>query len=208
MILGRGQVRALISLVSLITISTAGLCCGFENPNSVAVARGSLNWAFPDSLHVTSAVWQAKAAGVLEHDKTPAAAMALVGYRKAAERLNSFRNGLAAARNAQDVPAVSMVLLGPVLWTRFAPTATSVDIAMHVSGPKLGDTVIVTDVPVIAALVTGRLTPRAARDLGLIRLYGASEAVERLSSWLDRWPQEMSEFGRIEQFEMSKGASD
>jgi hypothetical protein len=208
MILDGGWVRALILLVSLIAGSTAGLCCGFENPNSVAVARGSLNWAFPDSLHVTSAVWQAKAAGVLEHETTPTAAMALVGYRKVAERLNAFRNGLAAARNSQDVPAVSMVLLGPVLWTRFAPTATSVDIATHVTGPELGDTIIVTDVPVIAALAAGRLTPQAARNLGLIRLYGASEAIERLSNWLNRWPLEMSEGGPIEQSEMSKGASD
>lgn len=207
MMLGRGRLRASISLASLIAGSTAGLCCGFENPDGVAIARGTLNWAFPDSLHVTSAVMQAKAAGVLAHDETPAAARALVGYRRAAEWLNAFRDGLAAARNAQDVSAVSMVLLGPVLWTRFSPNASSVEIATHAAGPELGDTVIVTDVPVIAALAAGRLTPRAARNLGLIRLYGSTDAVERLSSWLDRWPQEFGDQPRIEQLETSMGSS-
>ncbi len=178
--------------------STASLSCGFENPGSIALARGSLNWAFPDSLHVGTAVWEAQLAGVLARDETPAAAKALLGYHRVANRLNAFRNGLAAARPAEDVPAISMVLLGPVLWTRFVPGATSVEIATHATGPEPGDVVIVTDVAVISAIATARLTPREARALGLLRLYGTGDAVERVSIWLDRWTPGTGELARVE----------
>lgn len=183
----RERIGALISLASLIAGSTAALSCGFEDPKSAGVARGVLNWAFPDSLHVTTAVWQAQAEGVISRDQTPAAAKALVGYQKATEKLAAFRDGLAAGLDEREVPAIAMVLLGPVLWTRFERKGLAVDMAAHVVGPAAGDAVIVTDEPVIRALVDGRLTPRAARELGLLRLYGPASSVAKLTNWLDRW---------------------
>jgi hypothetical protein len=59
----------------------------------------------------------------------------------------------------------------------------------HTTGPSSGDVVIVTDEPVIKALVEGQVAPQTARELGLIRLYGAPEAVQRAASWLDRLTQ-------------------
>lgn len=165
------------------------LACGFEDPTSATAARGVLNWAFPNSLHVSTAVWQAQAAGIIGRDQTPAAVKALLGYQKATEMLSAFRDGLAAGLDEHTVPSVSVVMLGPVLWTRFERNGMAVDMAMHASGPASGDTVIVTDEPVIAALVDGRLTPRDARELGLLRLYGPAESVTRLTSWLDRWKE-------------------
>lgn len=170
----------------------AALGCGFEDPKSAAAARGVLNWAFPEALHVGTAVWQAQAAGVIGRDQTPAAAKALLGYQKATERLSAFRDGLVAGLNGHEVPSVSVVMLGPMLWTRFERNGMGVDMAMHASGPASGDTVIVTDEPVIAALVDGRLTPRDARRLGLMRLYGPAGAVATLANWLDRWPERVT----------------
>lgn len=165
------------------------LACGFEDPKSAAAARGVLNWAFPDSLHVSTAVWQAQAAGILDRDQTPAAIKALVGYQKVTEKLSAFRDGLAAGLNGHAVPPMSVVMLGPMLWTRFQPDGMGVAMATHASGPASGDAVIVTDEPVIAAVVDGRLTPRDARKLGLLRLYGPAASVTKVANWLDSWPE-------------------
>lgn len=167
----------------------AALSCGFEDPKNASVARGVLNWAFPDSLHVTTAVWQAQAAGVISRDEMPAAAKALVGFQKATETLAAFRDGLAAVHDGHAAPALAMVLLGPVLWTRFERKGLAVEMVTHAVGPAAGDAVVVTDEPVIAALVDGRLTPRVAREMGLLRLYGPAASVAQLASWLDRWPE-------------------
>jgi len=43
----------------------------------------------------------------------------------------------------------------------------------------------VTDEPVIVALNDGRLTLKAAGELGLIRYYGPAERVQALTLWLD-----------------------
>lgn len=174
---------------SIFGAPTYSLACGFEDPQSAVVARGVLNWAFPDSLHVTTAVWQAQAEGVISRDQTPAVAKALVGYQKATEKLAAFRDGLAAGLDEHEVPALAMVLLGPVLWTRFQRNGLAVDMAAHVVGPAAGDAIIVTDEPVIQALMDGSLTPRAAREFGLLRLYGPAASVTKLTHWLDRWPE-------------------
>ncbi|MGZ9031593.1 MAG: hypothetical protein ACXW2G_09475, partial [Burkholderiaceae bacterium] len=44
------------------------LACGLEDPSSIAIQRGVLNLAYPLSLHVGTAVWQAQAAGRLPRD--------------------------------------------------------------------------------------------------------------------------------------------
>jgi hypothetical protein len=56
----------------------------------------------------------------------------------------------------------------------------------HVAGPSSGDVVIVTDEPVVAALNEGQVTPQAARELGLMRLYGSPATVQDMMAWLDR----------------------
>lgn len=183
----RGPARATISLVTLIAVSSAALACGFEDPNSAQAARGLLNWAYPQSLHVSTAVWQAQAAGIIARDQTPAAVKALLGYQKALQRLSAFRDGLSAGLDGRAVPTLSLVMLGPVLWTRFKRNDMSIDMEPHAGGPTSGDTVIVTEEPVITAFVEGKITPREARDLGLLKVYGPDDSVAQLWDWLERW---------------------
>ena len=85
-----------------------------------------------------------------------------------------------------DDPAISLVLIGPMLWARLAPTDTGLEMASHISGPSSGDVVIITDEPVIKALAEGAVAPQTARALGLVRFYGTPEAVQRATTWLDR----------------------
>ena len=87
------------------------------------------------------------------------------------------------------IPPFPLVLIGPMLWARLAPDNTGLEMIPHTKGPSNGDVVIVTDEPVIKALVEGQVAPQTARELGLIRFYGAPEAVQRAASWLDRLTQ-------------------
>jgi hypothetical protein len=178
--------RALILAAGLVGGSTAALPCGYEDPTSASTARGILNWVYPNALHVATAVWNAQREGILGRDEQPAAVKALLGYHKAVQRLRVFRDRLSAAVDGGAVPAYSMVLIGPMLWTRYELTGATPSMTPHVDGPASGDVVIVTDEPVVTALNEGRLTPQAPRELGLMRIYGSSAATQEVASWLDR----------------------
>lgn len=169
--------------------SVTALACGFEDPKSANIARGVLNWAFPNSLYVRSAVWRAQLDGVIPKDEMTSAAKALLGFDLAVKKLAALGEGLAKARADQDAPAFSAVLIGPMLWAHFEPTETGFQMTTHATGPNAGDVVIVTDAPALAALMDGQIAARAARDLGLIRLYGAPNRVQHLASLLDRLVQ-------------------
>ena len=154
----------------------------------VARSTGSI----PDALHVTSAVWRAQLDGAITRDDRPAAARALIGYRKAATDLGALRDRLAATMDGEAAPAFSILLIGPMLWTRFAPAQDGLGMVTHVERADISDIVVVTDEPVVAALVAGRITPLAARQQGLLRLYGSLEGRSRFSAWLDRLPAPMT----------------
>jgi hypothetical protein len=167
--------------------------CGLEDPNSIATLRGALQFAYPNALHVGTAVWQAQLAGALPRDAlaqradlSPEAraslrlvkASALVG--RLADRLN--------AAGAAEHPAIAIVLVGPVMWSRFAAGDGPVKAQVHVAGPEAGDVVAVTDVAVIEAIADGTIGVGGAIDAGLIRLYGAPEAAQSARRWLEGSP--------------------
>jgi hypothetical protein len=143
------------------------------------------NWAYPDSLHVRSAVWTAQLEGRLARDDRPVAAKALLGYGQVVKELSRLRDVLDKVRHPDD-PSVAVVLLGPVLWTRLESRASSLELTPHVAGPAPGDVVVVTEEVVIRGLIESQISPQEALDLGLIRLYGAPEAVHRLTAWFSR----------------------
>jgi hypothetical protein len=162
--------------------------CGYHDAGSIN--RGMLNWAYPNALYVTSAVWKAQLDGLLSRDDRPAATRALLGYGTAVKELGQLRDGLSLVRDhGRDDPTISLVLIGPMLWARLAPANTRLEMIPHTTGPSSGDVVIVTDEPVIKALVEGQVAPQTAQELGLIRFYGAPEAVQRAASWLNRLNQ-------------------
>jgi hypothetical protein len=189
-----GRLRGTLVLAAGLTAgSTTAFPCGFEDPTSVSSARGVLNWAYPNSLHVISAVWRAQQGGLISRDEQPVPVKSLFGYSKATVRLGALRDRLSAVMDrGQAPPAFSMVLIGPVLWTRYEPTGNALNMISHADGPSNGDVVIVTDEPVVAALIEGRVTPQLARQTGLVRLYGSLDAVQDVMSWLDRLSQQVT----------------
>jgi hypothetical protein len=184
---------AVVMAAAALAGSPPAQACGYHDPASVSV--GMLNWAYPDALHVRTAVWMAQASGLLPRrepvpDADPQSAsfrfQQSIRLRDTQARLDGLRGQIDTALDGRPMPALSIVLIGPMLWTRLESTEGRVDMWSHTSGPASDDVVIVTDEPVVAALVEGRITARDARSQGLVRLYGVGENVERVSALLDR----------------------
>lgn len=179
--------------VALLVPSPSALACGYHDPASAGV--GMLNWAYPDSLHVRTAVWMAQAGGVLAAREPLPVGDPLSGtfrfqqslrLRETQARLEELRGRVQTALDDQPMPAFAMVLIGPMLWTRFDNSDGTVEMASHATGPARDDVVIVTDEAVVAALVDGRLTAEKAQAQGLVKAYGASEDLVRVSALLNR----------------------
>lgn len=168
-------------LVAAIVAAMAGspgrsLACGFHN--DVAIARGMLNWVYPDALRVVGATAMAVAEERLprsdaESGPDPFGAR----YRALAVMLDRLKDELGAAMPSS--PAFSLVLVEPMLWTRFDSDAGELRAQMHATGPRPGDLVIVTSSRVAQALVDGRFSIAEAHRLGLLRLYGTDDRQAR-----------------------------
>lgn len=182
----------ILGVTVLLAGTPAAQACGYHDPSSTSL--GMLNWAYPDALHVRTAVWMGQRDGALAPSEPlsavdPASPQArlqqLMRLRQTQARFDALRSGLDAALAGRPLPAFAVVLIGPLLWTRFEGVDDGIHMVVHVQGPTPDDVVIVTDAPVLAALVDGGLTFRSARERGLARLYGSPDAVERVSALLD-----------------------
>jgi hypothetical protein len=171
------------AIALLFSVSPA-LACGFEDPNNVAFQRGVLNFAFPKALYVQTAVWQAQQAGLLEREQSLAGNRALLGFRRASDALSNVARQLERGQHA--VPPFTLVMIGPVLWTRFAEGSEGLTATPHVKGPSSGDVVLVSDEPVILALASGRMDGNMALEQGLIRIYGEPQKAAALEDALRR----------------------
>lgn len=187
------RVRRRVAIACL-ALAAAGAArpCGFENPNSVAGQRGIMNLAFPKSAWVSTAVWQAQKAGDLppdalaqRDDLTPQARASLQLIR-VTWLLKTLAKRLDAAPGAADRPAIAVVLMGPMLWSRVEPRDGTIAARalIHVGGPEPGDVVLVTDTPAIEAIVSAGMRLERAQALGLVRLYGSAAQVGAVQAWL------------------------
>jgi hypothetical protein len=150
--------------------------------------------AYPDALHVGTTVWQAQLAGtlprdaLLQRDDLAPEARAALRLVKANALLRHLAGSFADVPGTATQPAFAVVLLGPVLWTRFVAGDGGVQASFHVQGPERDDVVVVTDAAVVEAIVGGELRFADALDKRLARLYGAPEAVAAARRWLGAEP--------------------
>jgi hypothetical protein len=186
-----------VLLLTAIGVSPAAQTCGYHDPSSMRV--GMLNLAYPDALYVRTAVWSAQLSGAIardevlpETDPQTATIRAMFRLRATVVRLGELGDRMGASLDGRPVPAFSMVLIGTMLWTRFEPAGAALRTEVHTTGPAPGDVVIVTDEPVVAALLDGRISARDARELGLVRFYGAEAGVQDVASLLDRLPADLA----------------
>jgi hypothetical protein len=182
-------------VAAALTASPAAQACGYHDAVSASV--GMLNWAYPDSLHVRTAVWMAQREGILaradagsDADPGPASSrfQQMLRYRDTQFRLETLRGALGRVGKDQAAPQFSIVLIGSMLWTRFERAGGELQMHVHATGPAPDDVVIVTDEPVLTAFVEGQLAPREARERGLVKFYGETGTVEQVSTLFDRLP--------------------
>ena len=170
---------SVLALVLAVGFRSATLACGYHD--DVSLARGFLNWTYPDALYVVGAISRATVEGRLPVPRATAPAPDVfgVGYRetiRSQERLAAaFRS---ASANQPSRSAFSIVLVEPMLWTRFnVDQDGELTAQIHVSGPERGDLIVVSGEMVVAALADSGLTVGEAQRAGLIRLYGSDEQI-------------------------------
>jgi hypothetical protein len=136
------------------------------------MARGILNWSYPNALYVRTAVWQAEAAGVLP-PRVDSKAKDLFAFNRVLRTLDALGTRLSRDDSVEATTTrFSLVLIDSMMWSSFESGPDGFRVLKHVEGPARGDVVIVTDSKVVGALAAGRLEFPAAEALGLVRLYG------------------------------------
>jgi hypothetical protein len=71
--------------------------------------------------------------------------------------------------------AFSLLLIEPMLWTRFESEGDDMRAQVHASGPQVGDLVVITGENVVRDIADDHVTVGEAYRHGLIRLYGTLE---------------------------------
>jgi hypothetical protein len=170
----RRQIRILMSLslaTGMALSPVASSACGYHD--DVTMARGLLNWIYPDALHVLGAISVAITGGQLPNPNLAAPAPNMFGakYHRTVQSLERLGKGLGDSANKTPI-SISLVLIEPMLWSRFELGEDTLRTQMHATGPKTGDLVLVSGEAVIGEIASGRLTIGKAHQLGLIRLYG------------------------------------
>jgi hypothetical protein len=166
-----------LTLLAATWPSSRSVACGYHD--NVSLARGMLNWVYPDALHVIGAISTAVAARRLPHPSSGTAAPDLLGseYRATVKSLERFAESLRTASDHPPPLSFSLVLVEPMLWTRFETGHGALRPQVHVSGPQPDDLVLVSGEDVMREIANGRLMIDEARKLGLIRFYGPERHV-------------------------------
>lgn len=170
---------ALVAAIGVVLSASSALSCGYHN--SADVARGLLNWVYPKALYVRTAVWQAERTGILRKRQRKAGSNPL-RYLLVAKQLEKLAALLPPSADPSERVSFSVVLLSSVLWTNFSDVSGKYRAQVHSTGPRPGEVVVVTDEPVIAALVSGHIDSTVAERHGLLRFYGdeaEQEAVKK-----------------------------
>jgi hypothetical protein len=166
-------IRASMLGTILLSLPPAAVACGYHD--DVSLARGVLNWIYPDALHVLGAISTAVAEKRLPAGTTVRGGLGLTRYHGTARALDQHAQQLRIS--AGEMPTFSLLLIEPMLWTRFGSDGGEVRARVHVSGPQGGDLVMISGEEVIRAIANDRLAVGEAYRSGLIRLYGTDEQV-------------------------------
>jgi hypothetical protein len=174
----RLDARALTA-AALVAASSGAWACGFEDPNSMALQRGALNMVYPQALHVIGALSQARLNGAVA-PAPQAEVRDPFALLKTMRMLQQLGKALGGKPHSDTDLAFSLVLIEPMLWTRFSVHDGHFSTTMHVNGPVAGDLVMIATEAAVREIAEHRLTAEHAEQAGLIRIYGAPEKVARL----------------------------
>jgi hypothetical protein len=151
--------------------------CGFHDPNSILLQRGVLNLTYPKALYVQGGISAAVRAGRLRPEE-PVRRGDLTAFHRTAAVVTRWARGMDGAAPAET--SFSMVLLGPMLWITFQAKPTGYRVSTHAKGPMPDTPVIITDIPVLKALLAGKISAQMAARRNLIRFYGPPKQVAQV----------------------------
>lgn len=175
--LARATTVALAASLMAAAPVSEGRTCGYDSPQTTS--QGFLNWLYPDSLYVVGAISREVAAGRLPVANFDQTGPDLFGHRfkLTAAALEQFGDMLRVASPGPSQLSVSLVIVEPMLWTRFDQGPDGLRTTVHVSGAQPGDLVIVAGEAVIAEIAARRLTFGQAVERGVVRLYGSAPQI-------------------------------
>lgn len=190
--MGRHKQAAAIGRVTLIAMLGAVItsapfratACGYHDDASLA--RGVLNWVYPDALHVVGAISTAVTEKRLPVSAPARGGIGLRGYHGTVRALDHHAQQLRMMSGEAPAPAFSLLLIEPMLWTRFVSEGGDVRPQVHVSGPHAGDLVVISGEDVIREIADSRLSISDAYRHGLIRLYGTEEQMKSFLTLYDQ----------------------
>src|SRR5688572_20767120 len=93
----------------------AAVACGYHD--NVSLARGVLNWVYPDALHVHGAI--AKAVGERRLSMPISAERGPWGYHALVRSLDQHAKQLGRPAGEMPPSTFSLLLIEPMLWTHF-----------------------------------------------------------------------------------------
>lgn len=158
--------------------------CGYHD--DVTLARGVLNWTYPDALHVIGAISAAVARRQLPAGASARGEPGLFGYHGTVRSIERLGRQLHEIAGEMPVPEFSLLLIEPMLWTRFVPDKGELQARVHVPAPQVGELVVISGEEVIRGIAENTLTIGEAYRSGLLRLYGADQKVK---SFLARYDE-------------------
>jgi hypothetical protein len=180
-----GRLTRIFMLGALITWSPfEAAACGYHD--DVSLARGVLNWVYPDALHVVGAISMAIAERRLPAQAPGRGGLGLLGYHGTVRTLDQHAQQLRISSGEMLPPTFSLLLIEPMLWTRFVSDGGDLRTQVHVSGPQAGDLVVISGEVAIRAVANNGLTIREAYRSGLLRLYGTDEQVRSFLALYDQ----------------------
>jgi hypothetical protein len=176
--------RICVFSILIVWSGSQAVACGYHD--DVSLARGLLNWTYPNALHVVGAISTAVAERRLPAPAPVGSGLGLLGYHGTVRALDQHAQQLRLSSGETPRPTFSLLLIEPMLWTRFVSEGGDVRPQVHVSGPQAGDLVVISGEEVIREIAHNRLSIGEAYSHGLIRLYGTEEQVR---SFLTRYDQ-------------------
>ncbi len=180
---------ALVVGVAIAAVSSPRpvFACAYEDPSAADFQQGVISAFYPKSLYVLGALTQAQLNGIIPAEPAPRANY-LAGYLKTDHSLHLFGDALRDQRSEDGTLAFTLVLIEPMLWTRFVFDSGRATTSVHVDGPQPGDVVVWTAEAALRQIADHRLTFARAEELGLVRFYGDDGEIARVRKAIEfRW---------------------
>lgn len=165
-------------LAALLLLSGTALpCSDHEDP---AVGRDRLAANYPGALDILPIVATARQERLLP----PANPMATLWsdkfpLQRHVRAVQKFEDALNLAAQGGAAVDFSMVMIEPMLWTRYAPADGRAKATIHTEGAEPGELVLVSAEDVINAIGSGRWSIGEAHTAGLLGLHGKPADVAR-----------------------------